>query len=65
MTRISAATALLALAGLPLLASCNSTPVTSDPSPSTEAGIENDIMATRPASNVGFAPPIDITSPTR
>lgn len=61
MTRVSAATALLALAGLPLLTACD----LADPSPSTQAGIENDIMATRPASNVGLAIPIEITSPTR
>jgi hypothetical protein len=65
MTRISASTALLALAGLPLLAACESMAGMAHPSPSTQAGIENDIMAARPASNVGLAPPIEITSPTR
>jgi hypothetical protein len=64
MTRITA-TALLALAGLPLLAACGSMPGLADQSPSTQAGIENDIMATRPASNAGLAIPIEITSPTR
>ncbi len=65
MTRTSAATALLALAGLLLLAACNPLPGLADQSPSTEAGIENDIMASRPANNVGLAPPIEITAPTR
>ena len=49
---------------LPLLGACKPMPVMAGPSPSTQAGIENDIMATRPASNVGLAPPIDITQPT-
>jgi len=62
ITRIGAATALLVLTGVPLLAGCKSLPPAS---PSTQAGIENDIVASRPANNVGFAPPIMITSPTR
>jgi len=63
MKRIEA-TVLVLAAALPLLGACKPMPAMAGPSPSTQAGIENDIMANRPASNVGLAPPIDITQPT-
>ena len=59
MPRISAALALAAL--LPLVA-CEPGPTAK--APSTQAGIEADIMATRPASSAGLAPPISVTAPT-
>lgn len=63
MSRINL-TILALAAALPLLGACKPMPVMAQPSPSTQAGIENDIMATRPASNAGLAPPIEITAPT-
>lgn len=62
MSRISLAILALA-ASLPLLGACKPMPVMAEPA-STQSGIENDLMATRPASNVGLAPPIDLTAPT-
>lgn len=61
MTRLSAATA--GLAALLSLAACERPGVTAR-APSTTAGIENDIASSRPASNIGAAPPIDIAIPT-
>jgi hypothetical protein len=63
MSRINVAFVAMA-AVLPLLAACKSMPMMADPAPSTQARIENDILATRPASNTGLAPPIEITRPT-
>lgn len=47
-----------------LLAACDR-PAGHSQSPSTSAGVENDLAASRPASNVGNAPPIDVATPTK
>lgn len=64
MPRTSAAAIVLATM-LVLLAGCKFPTLAQQQTPSTAAGIENDLAASLPASNAGWAPPIMVTTPTR